>query len=110
MKIILADDHILFRDALTQYLERADPDISVFLTDDFHGALNILSAEKGIGLVMLDLHIPGMGGPQGLARLRALHPEVPVAVLSGIAESPGLEECFNFGAAGYFPKTLPGKM
>ncbi|HEY8190029.1 MAG TPA: response regulator, partial [Micavibrio sp.] len=59
MKIVLADDHTLFRDALTQYIERSDPEIAVLLGKDFHEAMNILVAEKDVDLVMLDLRMPG---------------------------------------------------
>jgi DNA-binding NarL/FixJ family response regulator len=110
MKIVLADDHTLFRDALTQYIERSDPEIIVLLGKDFHEAMNILVAEKDVDLVMLDLRMPGMNGLQGLKRLRELYEDIPVAILSGLAEPIDVEEALQLGAAGYFPKTLPGKI
>lgn len=110
MKIILADDHALFRDALTQYIERADPDVKVFLAEDLHQAMNLMSAEDGVDFVMLDLKMPGMNGLQGLQKMKDLYPDTPVAILSGLAEKEDVEEAMSLGAAGYFPKTLPGKI
>lgn len=110
MKIVLADDHALFRDALTQYIERSDADVKVLHAKDFHEAMDLMSAEDDIDFVMLDLKMPGMNGLQGLKKMKDLYPEIPVAILSGLAEKEDVEESLKLGASGYFPKTLPGKI
>ncbi len=110
MKIILADDHALFRDALTQYIERSDASVRVFHAKDFHEAVDLMSAEGDVDFVMLDLKMPGMNGLQGLRKMKDLYPNTPVAILSGLAEKADIEEALRLGAAGYFPKTLPGKI
>lgn len=110
MKIVLADDHALFRDALTQYIERSDATAKVFHAKDFHEAVNLMSAEGDIDFVLLDLKMPGMNGSQGLKKMKELYPAIPVAILSGLAEKADIEEALANGAAGYFPKTLPGKI
>lgn len=110
MKIILADDHAMFRDALTQYIERSDSSVNVLLAKDFHESMNLLASEDDVDFVMLDLRMPGMNGLQGLKKMKEVYPDLPVAILSGLAEQKEVEEALAMGAAGYFPKTLPGKI
>lgn len=110
MKIILADDHTLFREALTHYIQRAEPDADIVLARDFHGAMEALDSGQAIDLVMLDLRMPGMNGLQGLQRLRDTYPSVPVVLLSGLAERADIDEALRMGAKGFFPKTLSGKL
>ena len=71
-KIIIADDHPLFRDALKQALEGADLQLEI----DEAGALDkvISTLEAGEGthdLILLDLKMPGVQGFSGLVYLRA---------------------------------------
>lgn len=110
MKIVLADDHALFRDALTEYIERSDAGVKVFLAKDFHESVSLMSSEGNIDFVLLDLKMPGMNGLQGLKKMKESYPGTPVAIMSGIAEKEDVEEAMRLGAAGYFPKTLPGKI
>jgi DNA-binding NarL/FixJ family response regulator len=51
-----------------------------------------------------------MNGLQGLKKMKDTYPEIPVAILSGLAEKEDVEEAMKLGASGYFPKTLPGKI
>lgn len=58
MKLLLADDHTLFRDALVQYIERADPHAVVTLAKDFPEALKAMNEHPDQDLVLLDLRMP----------------------------------------------------
>jgi DNA-binding NarL/FixJ family response regulator len=109
MKIILADDHALFRDALTHYIERSHPEARMILTRDFHGVMEAMALDSAVDLVMLDLRMPGMNGLQGLEKLKSTYPDVPVVLLSGVAERSDVQDAMALGASGYFPKTLSGK-
>lgn len=109
MKIILADDHALFRDALTHYIERSHPQARMILTRDFHGVMEAMALDSSVDLVMLDLRMPGMNGLLGLQKFKIAYPDVPVVLLSGVAERSDVQEAMAMGASGYFPKTLSGK-
>ena len=109
MKLLLVDDHTLFRDALVQYLERAEPCISITLAKNFFEASDILKNNTAFDLVLLDLRMPGMNGLEGLSTIRNDYPELRVALMSGVAEPDDVTGAMELGAAGYFPKTLSGK-
>ncbi len=109
MKLLLADDHTLFRDALVQFLERIAPDARVAVAKDMQGVFEIMAHDAAFDLVLLDFRMPGMDGLKGLEKLRKDYPDVPVALLSGLAEKTHVEKAMELGAAGFFPKTMSGR-
>ncbi|MCK5374800.1 MAG: response regulator transcription factor [Alphaproteobacteria bacterium] len=109
MKLLIADDHTLFRDALVQYIERSNPTSMVVLAKDFYEALDLLKQDPEQDLVILDLRMPGMDGMQGFLTLKDLFPALRVALMSGVAEDEDVKKALDIGAVGYFPKTMSGR-
>lgn len=109
MKLLLADDHTLFRDALVQYIERSNPEAQVSIAKDFDEAFKIAQNDDQQDLVLLDLRMPGMDGMNGFEKMRQTFPDIPVALMSGVAEPEDVQAALDLGAVGYFPKTLSGK-
>lgn len=109
MKLLVADDHTLFRDALVQYIVREDPDAEVTLAKDWYEAMDFLEEDNKFDLVLLDLCMPGMSGLKGFQKMKDDHPEMRLALMSGVAEEEHVKEAIDMGAVGYFPKTLSGK-
>lgn len=70
MRLLLADDYTLFREALVQYIERSEPDAVVLLARDMNEVMHIMEDDPELDLIMLDLRMPGMDGLQGLRMLR----------------------------------------
>lgn len=105
--IIVADDHPLFRGALKQALSGIFAELSVIEAGTLEEAVQALSGQGDIDLVLLDLKMPGVSGFSGLTFLRSQHPAVPIIVVSGVDDSATIRTCMEFGAAGYIPKTTP---
>jgi len=109
MKLLIADDHALFRDALVQYFERENSETVCRVARDFHEVMEILVEDESFDLVLLDLRMPGMNGLKGVETLSEKYPDVLVVLMSGIAEHRDVEAAFERGISGYFPKTMSGK-
>ncbi len=110
MHLLIADDHTMFRDAMSQYLTRSNPDAQIITTKNLADALDYMKqSPQKPDLVLLDLNMPGMNGLNGFQTFRKTYPETPVALLSGIAEIEDVQQAMDMGAVGYFPKTLSGR-
>lgn len=109
MKILIADDHALFRDALNLYIEQADSNAEIFQAGDMHNTMSLMQEEGNMDIVLLDLRMPGMNGLKGLTKLLKSYPETKVAIISGVASMPEVEKALKKGASGFFPKTISGK-
>jgi DNA-binding NarL/FixJ family response regulator len=108
MKILVCDDHALFREGLELVLGQLDPDAELESVGDAETAIAHVARGDGPDLVLLDLHLPGMDGFAALEALRRDRPDVPVVVLSG-SESPAhARAALARGASGFIPKTTRG--
>ena len=108
MKILLADDHHLVREAIASYLTRAAPDISCVEAADFQQVRDRLAGDSDFDLVILDYRMPGMNGLGGLDEVKGRLPAVAVAILSGAMDSDEAERALERGAAGVIMKNLRG--
>jgi DNA-binding NarL/FixJ family response regulator len=106
-RIVVADDHPLFREALRLAIVAVLPGAEVIEADSLERVEAALAATADTDLVMLDLNMPGMHGLSGLVFLRAQFPSTPVAVISANEEASVVRRAIEFGAAGYIPKSAP---
>jgi DNA-binding NarL/FixJ family response regulator len=110
MKILVCDDHALFREGLELVLGQLDPAAELASVGDAESALARVAADDALDLVLLDLQLPGMDGFAALERLRRDHPSVPVVVLSA-SESPAhVRSALERGASGFIPKSTRGSV
>ncbi len=103
-RIVVADDHPLFRDALRVAIGEALPQAQVVEAGALEDVEAALAAGPETDLVLLDLNMPGMRGFSGLVLLRAQFPSTPVAVISANEEAAVVRRAIEFGAAGYITK------
>lgn len=102
-RILIVDDHPVFRMALRQVLPEAD---TVEL-DSFGALKNCLESGAHADLVLLDLLIPDVEGFSALLYLRSDHPALRVAIVSGHDQAATIRRALDFGACAYLLKTLP---
>jgi DNA-binding NarL/FixJ family response regulator len=104
-RVLIADDHPLFRAALVQTLSDCIDDVDVLQARDMPEVFDHLNATDGIDLVLLDLHMPGNQGLNGLAHIRCHHPAVAVVVVSANEDPMVIRRALDHGAAGFIPKS-----
>ncbi len=105
-RILIADDHPLFRDALKHALSGAFETVEILEAGTIEEVTERIEAGAEIDLVLLDLAMPGVRGFSGLLLLRAQYPGVPVVVVSAHEEPAVVHRCLEFGASGFIPKSV----
>lgn len=111
MKLLLIDDHPLFRDGLsmliTYRLSLPGGALQVLQAGDLAQAAAVLDAHPDVGLALLDLSLPpDCQGVRTLERWRALAPHIPVVVLSADDRPDTIISAIDAGASGFIPKTV----
>lgn len=108
MKLLLADDHAMFRTAVADGLEAMiGGGTEVLEADTYDAAYSLLKTNPDVDVVLLDLLMPGFANFDGLGSLVRDFPSVPVVVLSGSGHSRYQVEAVRRGARGYIVKNQP---
>lgn len=106
-RVIIADDHSLFRDGISSLLEAAGYKVVAQVGS---GASVIEAAEKfEPDLVLLDINMPEMGGLQALRELKNAHPDMKVVMLTVSDDDQDLFTAIKAGAEGYLLKDLESR-
>ena len=105
-RLVIADDHPLFRGALREAVTGLFERIDIAEAGTFNEVAELLERGSDVDLVLLDLTMPGVRGFSGLMYLRAQYPSVPVIVVSANDDPAAIRRCMEFGASGFIPKTL----
>ncbi|MBF0093522.1 MAG: response regulator transcription factor [Alphaproteobacteria bacterium] len=105
MRLLIADDHALFRGGLRLQLAQFDPDAQILEAGTFPEMLEISRRERPLDLAIVDLGMPGMPWREALPALGRAAPEARVVVLSGSDSPSNVREALALGAAGFIPKT-----
>ncbi len=109
-KILIVDDHPLFREALGGSIQQVLEDASVVEADSIGASIEAISQNSDIDLVLLDLNLPGTTGFNGLLTLRTQYPKLPIAVVSGTDDGRIIAEALGYGVVGFIPKSAPTAM
>lgn len=109
MRILLADDHPLFREGIKPLLRKLDAQVDVIEAKDYPSAFAAAGAAGDLDLALIDLYMPGADGG-GVARFRAAFPDVPVIVLSASEQPDDIQHLLAVGALGYITKSSPSEV
>jgi two-component system, NarL family, nitrate/nitrite response regulator NarL len=104
MRVIIIDDHALFRVGLKGLLEQRNIEVIGVAADGTEGLE--LSTKLNPDIILLDLRMPGMGGLDVLKALRENNPEIPVVMLTTSNEEADLIRSLRLGAQGYLLKDM----
>ncbi len=105
MKLLVVDDHPLFREGLRHVLRLLENQVDIEEATNFDEAVKAVVGRHDLDLILLDLLLPGMKGYDGMRTLRESAPDVPIVVISAVEEREAVLESFRHGAIGYIPKS-----
>ncbi|HLR86496.1 MAG TPA: response regulator transcription factor [Wenzhouxiangella sp.] len=103
-RLLIADDHPLFRAALRQACATVVPDDEIAETTALDDTLQALARDGDIELVLLDLRMPGARGLSGLAALKVQFPALAVLVVSAHDSPRVIRRVLDHDAAGFISK------
>ncbi|MFZ7090810.1 response regulator [Primorskyibacter sp. 2E233] len=101
---LVVDDHPLFCDALTLTLQSIADFEEIRSAGTLEKALEVISQDPEIGLIVLDLNLPDVNGLDGLVRLRNAAPKASIIIASSMAENSMISHALKAGADAFVPK------
>ncbi|MDO9255917.1 MAG: response regulator transcription factor [Bacteroidales bacterium] len=104
MKILLVDDHPIFRGGVELLLKNLDPSIEVLHAANCAEGISI-ALQQTLNLVFLDLELPDGSGLKVLEDMKNARPSLPVVVLSGSEDRSAIERAIDLKAMGFVPKS-----
>src|ERR1700726_2522664 len=103
-RLVIADDHPLFRDALRQAVASVVASAVIDEAGSIEELTALLEQDSDVDLVLLDLTMPGISSFSGLIYLRAQYPAIPVVIVSASDDGGTIRRSLDFGASGFIPK------
>lgn len=104
IKVILADDHLLFRNGITELLRKYDDINIVKSVADGLEFLEIIKKQFEADIVLLDITMPNMDGFQVLKELKTLNSNIKPIIISMHEDGNYIAKCAKMGAFGYLLK------
>lgn len=107
MRVLLIDDHSIFRHGLAMLLTHIDPDLQIEQLTSPRALPELLSQRPDLrpDLAILDLHMPDFNELGALRFFRDMAPDIPVVVLTGDEQPDTVKACIDLGACGFVSKS-----
>ena len=106
MRILIADDHALYRDALVRLVRTLDEAAAVEEAGSLDEIETCLEADPACDLLLLDLRMPDCLDASPVETLHRRHPGVPIVVISGSEHPYERQRALAHGAVGFLRKSL----
>ncbi len=104
IRIMLVDDHLLFRDGVASLLKR-DGRFEI-ISEANNGVSALENIQENVpDIVLMDIQMPGMGGIETTQKMLALYPDLKVVMITISEKAHDLFEAIKAGAQGYILKT-----
>ncbi|MDH5187909.1 MAG: response regulator transcription factor [Rhodospirillaceae bacterium] len=108
MRILIADDHKLFRAGLVLVLKQLGDDLEITEAGTGNEAIDIATTDPSPELILMDLDLPETNGLEALSAINAAKGDIPVVILSAMEDQVTIARAMELGARGYIPKSASG--
>jgi DNA-binding NarL/FixJ family response regulator len=106
VKILLVDDHTLFRAGLRMLLATIGQNVSCLEAGNISEALALLTEHTDLQMCLLDLSLKNEHGLNAIQKIKETAPQVAVVVVSGAEDSATIARCIDAGAMSFIPKSV----
>lgn len=106
MKILIVDDHALFRQGMTYILSEMDPEARILEASTSSHAIQMVGKNPDLALILMDLSMPDMDGIDAMRVIQVKVPTVPVIMLTASESLLDMKQALDAGAMGYVPKSV----
>lgn len=110
IKILIADDHALFRDGLVLSLEQLDSEVLILQSANYSQTLKIVQETPQIDMLLVDLDMPDKNWEEGLSELISSAPKTHVVVISATEDIRAIRKVMEKGIKGYITKSSDSKV
>lgn len=110
MKILLADDHPLFREGVRHVLAQLDEHVEILDAHDYPSLFDKASLHADLDLALVDLNMPGMDSHDAVLRFRGEFPDIPLVILSATEARADIQRTLDAGALGFIQKSSPSRV
>ena len=104
-RVLIADDHPLYREALREVLYRVYPEAEFLEAATRQEVMAYVTSNPAFDLILLDLKLPGASGLSCLKELRLRALSTPIGVVSAVSDPRVIREVMMAGASAYLPKS-----
>lgn len=104
--LLIADDHLMFGNALAYMLSQMDPDVRVVAVGSISQCMDCLADGQSFDLILLDYEMPQVDGLTGLKMIHQQYPDQSVGMLSGRTDPQLVKTAIDGGAIGWLPKSM----
>ncbi len=105
MKILLVDDHNLFREGMRYVLQQLQEGIEIIEASNFVDALKQADLHPDLDLTLMDLNMPGSEGAVSVKFFHQRYPHIPLVIISGEEGRSLMEKVMSSGAMGFVCKS-----
>lgn len=105
LKILIADDHELYRDGLCNLITETLGHVEVLQADCLLEAQKQLQQHPDTALLLLDIHMPDTRGLDGLKQIKQTYPILPLVVVSSVDYHASIDDMLALGADGFISKS-----
>lgn len=105
MRVLIVDDHPLYRAGVRALLSGLDPDLTAADVSNVSEALGLADTDPSFDLVLLDMNLPGANRLDALQQIKARFESAAVVVVSGDEDPSLILATIDAGAAGFIPKS-----
>ncbi len=109
-RVLIADDHPLYRDALRAIVPQACPAADLREAACQDEVLREVTSDAAFDLIVLDLNLPGVVGLSCLQKVREIAPLTPILVVSAVDDPGTMSDVIRAGGTGYVPKSAQRQM